>query len=362
MPYKISGTTNDSTKIFVINDSNVVEAYMNTSPGAFEIEVGTSGNKIIVGVNADGQGVAYGSVLAYNGPGTKGVFTGGSTGSNSNVMDYINISILGNAADFGDLLIAKNYVVDTSNGANDRGIIAGGNNTNDIEYINISNNGNATNFGDLTQTRYPSGATSNNTNNRGIVTGDMWFGGATIDYFAINTTGNASVFGNLTVDRVPSATSNGTNDRGVFMGGCLTSYVQTNIIDYVTISTTGNASDFGDITVKRWMSSATSNLTNNRGVNIGGYDNEGDTINYNTIDYITINSLGNAQDFGDMVTASNIIGTATSNGTNNRGVIGCVGSTYSNTISYITITTPGNAPDFGDLTVSRTHAAAMSNS
>ena len=46
----------------------------------------------------------------------------------------------------------------------------------------------------------------------------------------------------------------------------------------------------------------------------------------------------------------------------NRGIIGggVTGSTAYNTMDYITISTLGNALDFGDLTVARTGSAACS--
>jgi len=36
------------------------------------------------------------------------VFGGGSTGSNSDVMDYITIATEGNATEFGELTVARN--------------------------------------------------------------------------------------------------------------------------------------------------------------------------------------------------------------------------------------------------------------
>jgi len=78
----------------------------------------------------------------------------------------------------------------------------------------------------------------------------------------------------------------------------------------------------------------------------------------NVIDYITIATLGNAADFGDLTAARKKL-SACSSAT--RGVFG--GGTYSprNVIDYITIATTGNATDFGDLTVGRTELAACSN-
>ena len=80
----------------------------------------------------------------------------------------------------------------------------------------------------------------------------------------------------------------------------------------------------------------------------------------NVIDFVTMSSLGNFADFGDM-TVDNRYSAGTSNST--RGVI-AIGDTPSivNTIHFITIATTGNSQDFGDLTVARRFAAPMSDS
>jgi hypothetical protein len=82
----------------------------------------------------------------------------------------------------------------------------------------------------------------------------------------------------------------------------------------------------------------------------------------NTIDYITISTTGDATDFGDLTVAKSRL-SATSNGTDDRGVFGgeYTGSSYSNTIEYITISSINDASDFGDLTVARYGLAATSN-
>jgi len=83
----------------------------------------------------------------------------------------------------------------------------------------------------------------------------------TIDYITISTapTHNATDFGNLSeLRRAPSATSNGTNNRGVFGGGLAGS--NSNVIDYITISSApSNATDFGDLTLARYALAAASN-------------------------------------------------------------------------------------------------------
>ena len=279
-------------------------------------------------------------------------------------IDYITISSTSNATDFGDLTVSRHALSATSNGINERGVFGGGTpNGNMVDYVTISSKGNATDFGDLTIERYYISACSNGINDRGIFAGGhIAQVGDTprIDYITISTIGNASNFGNLSVNRNSlAATSNGTNERGVFGGGYTYSgSIYRNIIDYITISTTGNATDFGYLTISRRHLAATSNGINDRGIIGGGWN--GSTY-YNRIDYITISSTGNAADFGDLTISRRHLA-ATSNSTNDRGVFGG-GDTGSNVniIDYITISTTGNATDFGDLTVSTAGLGACSN-
>ena len=96
-----------------------------------------------------------------------------------------------------------------------------------------------------------------------------------------------------------------SNIRGLFASG--RTPTQVNTIDYVTIATTGNAQDFGDSTDARESLDGTSD--NIRGIFAGGYP----SANTNLIEYVTIQSMGNAQDFGDLITATREFG-ACSNG------------------------------------------------
>lgn len=132
--------------------------------------------------------------------------------------------------------------------------------------------------------------------------------------------------------------------RGLFGGGEISGV--TNAISYITLETTGNATDFGDLTVARRNLGALSSST--RGVWGGG--NNGSS-NVNVMDYITISSTGNAVDFGDTVELTRYI-SGSSNST--RGIwAGGVssGNGNRNTIEYITIASTGNALDFGDLPI-----------
>jgi hypothetical protein len=78
----------------------------------------------------------------------------------------------------------------------------------------------------------------------------------------------------------------------------------------------------------------------------------------NIIDYIQIQSQGNAIDFGDMsASAANGSGL----GSSTRGVFGGFGSPIINTIEYITFSTTSNSLDFGDLTTNRWGTGSTSN-
>ena len=84
-------------------------------------------------------------------PSGTGIFGGGYTPSQSNIIDYITIASVGNATDFGDLTVARNAPAACSSST--RGVFGGGNSSNTIDYITIATTGNATDFGDLTQGR-----------------------------------------------------------------------------------------------------------------------------------------------------------------------------------------------------------------
>ena len=83
--------------------------------------------------------------------------------------------------------------------------------------------------------------------------------------------------------------------RGLFALGANDSGTYNNI-EFITIATTGNAQDFGDLSetevYKAGMSSST------RGLFAGGSD---PSVS-NVIDFVTIQTTGNSTDFGDITT------------------------------------------------------------
>jgi len=126
--------------------------------------------------------------------------------------------------------------------------------------------------------------------------------------------------------------------RGLFGGG--NSPGRTNSIDYIQIQTQGNAQDFGDLTLARESLAAAASAT--RGL-FGGGD-----PGTNVINFVTIASTGDAVDFGDLTAAVQDGGGAANN---TRGLfLGGSPSPHYNVIEYVTIASLGNAQDFGDLT------------
>jgi len=284
------------------------------------------------------------SSLEYVAPkwyGDRGIFHHGRIGTNdSDTISYINITSTGNGTDFGNRTEARRSLASVSSGT--RAVAGGGEAgySNTLDYITISTTGNATDYGDLLEAR------EYNTDGFGNVTRGLFAGGKSgattkddIQYITIATTGNATDFGDLYVAVCCgiAAASNGT--RGVVAGGYnyqLSAY--QNVIQYVTIDTTGNATDFGDLTAGKASISGCSSET--RGVFVGGYT----TGWINEMEYITIATTGNATDFGDLTFSVHTKGTAN----DTRGVVtDC--SAASPTIDYFTIATTGNASNFGNM-------------
>ena len=118
--------------------------------------------------------------------------------------------------------------------------------------------------------------------------------------------------------------------------------------------TTGNSTDFGSMSIATVASDGCSNAT--RGImklRGGSY--------VNTIDFLTIATLGNSIDFGDAT--NNAGGTAPMSSSTRAVFAGGYGSpAFRNDIMKVEIATTGNAVDFdGDVSYSADHLAGFSN-
>ena len=263
-----------------------------------------------ISIPTTGNSTDFGDLsrTSYSGSGchsdTRGVIAVASNGSGSvNTLDYITIATPANSADFGDMTTVRRAAANGNAGNATYGLFMGGNdgsNTASIDYITIASTGNGTDFGDLSNAQTSSGgAVSSNT--RAMIGGGYISGRTdTIDYVTIGTSGSGTDFGNLT--RTKQGVGGCSNTvRGIFMAGYADGSPndESTDIDYVTIATTGNAADFGDLTVKGEGVAAVSD--NTRGVRAGGYNDGATSAVMNTMDFITISTLGNGTDFGDLL-------------------------------------------------------------
>ena len=238
-----------------------------------------------------------------------------------------------------------------------RGIAGGGFlGTRTIEFVTVSTFGDSQDFGDLTAAGAIHGKQAVATETRMLFSGGYIINA--IEFITVASTGDAIDFGDLTQRKYGET---GVNDtiRGIFCGGASTTpFVPshggvTNVIEYVQIDTTGNAIDFGDLLLTGFPGASCNNTT--RGIIARQNGPVGPTA---IMDTIITRTLGNATDFGDCLsgTGSNVAGGACSA---TRGVL--AGGYLHNIIQYITMATLGDATDFGDLLVTQNNLRAASS-
>ena len=146
-----------------------------------------------------------------------------------------------------------------------------------------------------------------------------------------------------------TGSNTGTGTRMIFMGGTDGSST-LDVIEFITISTLGNVQDFGNLISSEMEGASCSSRT--RGFYFGGDPADND------IEFITFASLGNATDFGNC-TATSKSGSGCSDQT--RGILQ-LGASWTDTINYITMASTGDAADFGNLTGGAYAGGASSSS
>ena len=311
----------------------------------------------------------------------KGVFASGATPSATNVLDIITIATTGNAVDFGDDTVAREEGYATG-ASSTRGILAGGYVSPDaiktISYFTFSSGGGVSDFGECRghgrpnanpDKVYTSAGASDDT--RMLIAGgagDGWQRTRNISFITMATTGDTSFFGEL----IRSGAGGGTPStegfryfdgfasptRAVFAGGDVATTADINVIQYVTIQTLGNAETFGELEKNRSSHTCCSNAT--RGLIAGG---QTPSPNLNSIEFVTIASTGNSQDFGDISHVStNGVDYLGSCASSTRGIFaGGQTPTKIKTIGYVTIASTGDSTEFGDLTVARRFCGGSSD-
>ena len=304
----------------------------------------------------DNVGIATGGDTTA---GARGVYISGQaappTGDLSTI-EYVNIASTGSREDFGNLSV-------TDGGGNQpmsdrtRAVFSGENGPSgpDIDYVTISSTGNATDWGaNLNRnTQYGMGI-SNST--RGIQAGAFNTPDHTgMDFVTIQSTGTVTDFGDLGTGASHGA-SVMSPTRGIFMGGYYAPGGNvTDKMQMVTTASTGGSQDFGNLSSSCHNNAGACSAT--RGVIAFG----GTPSNVNTMEYITMSTLGNSTNFGDMnqVTTHNGGGCCSPT----RGLfMGGYSPGYQTYMSMINIPTQGNAVDWGNsLSSGRINVQGCSN-
>ena len=251
------------------------------------ITIATTGNATDFGDLSYGN--AYRGGLASS---TRGIF---ANGQGDATYDYVTISSQGGVNDFGEAL--SNHMGGSTFNDSVRGFRAGGSDpsqTSNIMGMIMASTGSFYNAGELTLVgMYHNGASSST---RGIIFAGTNPGGTitykNIDVFTMATGGGAIKFGELATERKYPDTA-GNTVRALAAGGSQPSTL--NSIEFVTIATDGNAQDFGDLHAATSTGKSGVVSSSTRGIFSGFYP-----TNTARMDFVTIMSEGNAQDFGDM--------------------------------------------------------------
>ena len=154
-----------------------------------------------------------------------------------------------------------------------------------------------------------------------------------------------------------SSNQNALGARAIAGGG----FLGVRTIEFVTVSTTGDSQDFGDLIAAAAIHGKQAVSTETRMLFSGGYI-------INNIEFITVASTGNATDFGDLTIR--LYGATGVNDTI-RGIF-CGGASttpfvpshggVTNVIQYVTIATEADAVDFGDLLLTGFPGGSMNSS
>jgi len=156
-------------------------------------------------------------------------------------------------------------------------------------------------------------------------------------------------------DQNNTNSSGGTGTRGIIVGGYGGSPASAkDTIDYLSISTLGNTQDFGDISSgTRYRAGCAASRT--RGVFAGGVPETAD------IHFITIASTGNSTDYSNL-TDSKAATSGCSNQTRALFGGGFNTPTQVSIIDALTIASSADCIDFGDLSVSRDRVGSFTSS
>ena len=276
----------------------------------------------------------------------------GATPSVVDTMDFFETASTGNATDFGNASVARYQNGFGGMASGTRGVFQGGASpsVNIMEYVTISSSGGANDFGD-----HHRGVTNGNgqcaNGTRGLLAGGylapVFY--STIDFITIATTGSTSEFGEFDDGSTGGYSPMASPTRAVFARAGQN-------INFINFTSGGKTQIFGDMRGDSRTGHIASASNSTRGIMGGGEA----PSRVNTITYITLATLGDGIDFGDLTTVRNDQD-AVSSSTRAFFTAGHNGSAITNLIDFVTISTTGNASDFGDLTQARSQPSSSSD-
>jgi hypothetical protein len=234
--------------------------------------------------------------------GTKALFMGGprSSATRNAEIEIITIATAGNATDFGGNLLTENSVADGIHSGS-YGFHSGGNANSGyvdtVQTVVIDTPGDATSFGTLQTAVSQNGNVTDNS--RIVRGGNTGASDYQIQYWSNVSMTTAQDFGDWAGGTGIAGTAVGAGDRGIFWGRTYSDYTD---IEYISIQTPSNATAFGNLLTNQlnnngygeYFSGSANNAT--RGTKFGGITSGGS----NEIQYITMDTLGDGQDFGDL--------------------------------------------------------------
>ena len=297
--------------------------------------------------------------------GSRGLFMGGATPSQVTPIDFITISTFGNAQDFGDRIQSGEGA---HFGSRTRAVCGGASAptyTQTVDFVTIATTGTALDFGDKTTLNARASGCSNAT--RGMFAGGFKAPQASdvIDFVNIASAGDFLDFGDLLGNREAPAGNINSPTRAIWASGDTDGAGNfANSISYVTIATTGSTQEFGGLHEIFFGGSGLSSST--RGLIGGGYNPgspQASNSSINVIQALTIATLGNTVNFGDLIINQESrynVGSCTdcvrgifAGGTHSGGV--------TNVIGAVNLASEGNAIKFGDLTANKRFYGGTSN-
>ena len=362
-PEIVGVSTFSATSFFVPPKGSTAERPSDCEPGSIRFNTDTANLEYFRGKTIGWSQFELvtpnlgGGTGSNTGLGVRGIFAGGYSPSHSTDIQFITISTLGDSQDFGDLNNGFSAGVATNDRT--RGFYSGGNTGNalDMRFVTLASMGDSVDGGGDLIVATKGSPTGNSSSTRGVISGGRDHPGAAevnvIQSHTIQTTGNASDFGDLLNPRSYCGGNCQSSTRGIIAGGFSPSApTRTNSIEFLTMASLGDSADFGDLATAVTTLGAASNST--RGIFAGGNS----PTALRDMQFITIATTGNAQDFGDLDNGGDFnhvkgdVGCCTSP---TRCVIGGGSVPGGTGMQFVEIASTGGGTDFGAFTVNAGH-------